>query len=111
MAVKAIRAASGYDVRPTRVRFAHIRPRDAQEFERFFGCSVEFGAPSDQLEFSNETLALPLITADPAKSGDEEHRRQQRCVHGCEAQKIGRAQLACIMQRRDVSASVGGAFW
>ena len=65
MAVKAIRAASGYDVRPTRVRFAHIRPRDAQEFERFFGCSVEFGAPSDQLEFSNETLALPLITADP----------------------------------------------
>ncbi len=66
MAVKAIRAASGYNVRPTRVRFAHIRASDAQEFERFFGCSVEFGAPSDQLEFSNETLALPLITADPS---------------------------------------------
>ena len=65
MAVKAIRAASGYDVRPTRVRFAHARPSGGQEFERFFGCSVEFGAPSDQLEFSNETLALPLITADP----------------------------------------------
>ena len=65
MIVKAMRAASGYDVRPTRVRFAHIRPSDVQEFERSFGCSVEFGAPSDQLEFSNETLALPLITADP----------------------------------------------
>jgi AraC-like DNA-binding protein len=65
MIVKAMRAASGYDVRPTRVRFAHIRPSGGQEFERFFGCSVEFGAPSDQLEFSNETLALPLITADP----------------------------------------------
>ncbi len=65
MAVKAIRAASGYDVRPTRVRFAYIRPSGGREFERFFGCSVEFGAPSDQLEFSNETLALPLITADP----------------------------------------------
>ncbi len=47
------------------MRFAHIRPSGGQEFERFFGCSVEFGAPSDRLEFSNETLALPLITADP----------------------------------------------
>ena len=52
-------------VRPTGVKFAHIRTGDVQEFRRFFGCSVEFGAPSDQLEFSNETLALPLITADP----------------------------------------------
>ena len=65
MIVKAMRAASGYDVRPTGVKFAHIRTGDVQEFRRFFGCSVEFGAPSDQLEFSNETLALPLITADP----------------------------------------------
>ena len=47
------------------MKFAHIRTGDVQEFRRFFGCSVEFGAPSDQLEFSNETLALPLITADP----------------------------------------------
>ena len=56
MIVKAMRAASGYDVRPTGVKFAHIRAGDVQEFRRFFGCSVEFGAPSDQLEFSNETL-------------------------------------------------------
>ena len=45
--------------------FAHVRTTDAAEFRHFFGCSVEFGAPSDQLEFSNETLALPLLTADP----------------------------------------------
>ncbi len=65
MIVKAMRAASGYDVRPTRVKFAHIRTGDVQEFRRFFGCVVEFGSPSDQLEFSNETFALPLITGDP----------------------------------------------
>ena len=65
MIVKAMRAASGYDVRPTGVKFAHIRTGDVQEFRRFFGCSVEFGAPADQLEFSNETFALPLITGDP----------------------------------------------
>ena len=65
MLVKAMRAASGYDVRPTGVKFAHIRTGDVQEFRRFFGCVVEFGAPSDQLEFSNETFALPLITGDP----------------------------------------------
>jgi len=66
MIVKAMRAASGYDdLRPTRVKFAHIRTGDVQAFGRFFGCTVEFGAPPDQLEFSNETFALPLITGDP----------------------------------------------
>ena len=34
-------------------------------FERFYGCPVEFAAFSDQLAFSNETLALPLFTGDP----------------------------------------------
>ena len=43
MLVKAMRAASGYDVRPTGVKFAHIRTGDVQEFRRFFGCVVEFG--------------------------------------------------------------------
>jgi hypothetical protein len=47
------------------VAFAHARNSDLREFERFFGCPVEYGAPSDQWSFSNETLALPLLTGDP----------------------------------------------
>jgi AraC-like DNA-binding protein len=65
MAIKAIRLASGREIQPVRVRFAHVRTSDVKDFIRFFGCPVEFNAPSDHLAFSRETLALPLITADP----------------------------------------------
>jgi AraC-type DNA-binding domain-containing proteins len=50
---------------PNRVTFAHPRNSNLPEFERFFGCPVEYGSASDQWSFSNETLAVPLITGDP----------------------------------------------
>ena len=65
MAISAIRFASGREISPVRVRFAHVRTRQLKDFVRFFGCPVEFNAPSDHLAFLHETLALPLITADP----------------------------------------------
>ena len=63
--VKALREIAGLRVCPTRVACVHGRTTDVKEFERFYGCSVEFGAMFDQLAFANETLALPLITEDP----------------------------------------------
>jgi AraC-like DNA-binding protein len=65
MAIKAIRFATGREISPVRVRFAHVRTSDLKDFVRFFGCPVEFNAPSDHLAFSREALAVPLITADP----------------------------------------------
>ena len=65
MTIKAIRFATGQEVRPVRVQFAHVRTSDLKDFVCFFGCPVEFNAPSDHLAFSREALALPLITADP----------------------------------------------
>jgi AraC-like DNA-binding protein len=62
--IKGLREMAGRDFRPTEVSFVHPRNSDLREFERFFGCPVEFGAPMDQLSFSNETLALPLVTED-----------------------------------------------
>ncbi len=62
--VKVIREITGRHIRPIRIAFAHARTADLPEFERFWGCPVEFGAPSDQLEFSKDTVALPLITGD-----------------------------------------------
>ena len=44
--------------------FVHARNSNLRGFERFFGCPVEFAARSDQLSFSRETLALPLVTGD-----------------------------------------------
>jgi AraC-like DNA-binding protein len=68
---KALREVAGRIVRPSRVAFAHARNSNLREFERFYGCHVEFGRASIEgvssslLEFSNDTLAIPLITADP----------------------------------------------
>jgi AraC-like DNA-binding protein len=62
--LRALREVVGRNIRPTKVAFAVVCHSDRREFERFYGCPVAFGAPSDQLIFSNETLALPLITED-----------------------------------------------
>ena len=63
--VKTIRDITGRDTRTARVALAHPRTLDVREFERFFRCPVEFGAPADQIAFSIETFALPLVTRDP----------------------------------------------
>jgi AraC-like DNA-binding protein len=63
--LKGLRELLGRGIRPTRVAFAHTRNSHLREFERFFGSPVEFGAPSDQVSVSNQTLALPLVTGDP----------------------------------------------
>ena len=47
-----------------RVTFTLARYSELPEFERFFGCPVEFSASADQFTLSNETLALRLITED-----------------------------------------------
>jgi AraC-like DNA-binding protein len=64
MIVKAAREVTGRRVHPVRVTCPHSRTEDLRRFARFFGCPVEFRAPSGQLRFSNEALALPLITHD-----------------------------------------------
>jgi AraC-like DNA-binding protein len=62
--LKAIREIAGRNIRPSRAAFLHSRNSDLREFERFYLCPVEFGAASDLLEFPNDVLAIPLITAD-----------------------------------------------
>ena len=69
--LKGLREITGRHLRPIRAAFAHARNSRLREFERFFGCPVEFGraasegVSSDLLEFSSHILALPLINADP----------------------------------------------
>ena len=63
--LKGLRVIAGRTIHPTQVSFAHMRSSGAREFERFYLCPVEFGASSDLFEFSNDTLAIPLLTADP----------------------------------------------
>jgi AraC-like DNA-binding protein len=61
----ALRTITGRNVTPTSVTFSHNRNSDLRDFERFFGCPVEFGAQNTVLQISTDALHLPLITADP----------------------------------------------
>jgi len=62
--IKGLREIAGRNIHPTQVTFAHPRNSHLREFERFFGCPVEFGGLMDQLSFSSETLTVPLLTED-----------------------------------------------
>jgi AraC-like DNA-binding protein len=62
--VKSVREITGRNLHPTKVTLVHVRNSRFPEFERFSGCPVEFGGSSDQLVFSNESLAVPLVTED-----------------------------------------------
>jgi AraC-like DNA-binding protein len=62
--IKGLREMAGRDFRPTQVMFTLARNSDLGEFERFFGCPVEFSASADRFGLSNETLAMPLVTRD-----------------------------------------------
>jgi AraC-like DNA-binding protein len=50
---------------PTSVAFSHSRNSDLREFDRFFGCPVEFGAQATLVALADEALQIPLLTADP----------------------------------------------
>jgi hypothetical protein len=68
--LKALRVLTHRNICPTRAAFAHARNSDLREFERFYLYPVEFGRATDEgplsdlLEFSNDILAIPLVTTD-----------------------------------------------
>jgi hypothetical protein len=62
----ALRTMSGRKLVPAKVAFAHNRNSDVREFERFFGCPVEFGAPKHR---------VPDLSRCPPPSAD--HRRSE----------------------------------
>ena len=62
--IKSLQEMAGREFRPAQVAFTLARNSELREFERFFGCPVEFSASADQFSLSSETLALPLVTED-----------------------------------------------
>lgn len=58
------RRATGKDICPARVSFQHSAPRDLTQHRATFGPNLEFDRDVDELAWANETLALPLLTAD-----------------------------------------------
>lgn len=62
--VFAGRRATGIDIAPKRVHFAHPAPRDPTPHLEFFGGPVQWLSSGYQIEFDDATLALPMRRAD-----------------------------------------------
>ena len=62
--LKSLREITGLNVHAAKIILVHMRNSNSPEFERFCGCPVEFGGAKDQLVFTSESLAAPLITRD-----------------------------------------------
>lgn len=68
VALRLAREATGVDVRPLQVSFAHGAPGDQHEHERYFRGPVHFGSGSNAMVIRREDADLPLLGADPALS-------------------------------------------
>ena len=62
--VRICRQLTGLRLLPNRVRLMHHRARN-EEFAKFFGDNVEFGATADDITFSNNIRQSPVVSADP----------------------------------------------
>jgi AraC-like DNA-binding protein len=85
--IKGLREMAGREFRPTQVAFTLARASDPKEFERFFGCPVEFSGSADRFSLSNETLSVRLVTRDEhlletLQPVCEEAAKERNTAHG-----------------------------
>lgn len=85
--VKSLRKMAGNKFQPSHVAFTLARDSQLLEFERFFGCPVEFSATADQFSVSDETLMIPLVTEDhhlleTLRPICEEAAKERNTAHG-----------------------------
>jgi len=59
------RLATGTHLIPAAVRFAHPKPADLGEHKRLFGVTPQFGTGQNAIVFTEDSLALPCVKADP----------------------------------------------
>jgi len=62
--ITTLRQLTKMEIRLQKVVFRHPRNSNVQEFNRFFGCDVQFGGEENIIQFKIADLQLPLITAD-----------------------------------------------
>jgi AraC-like DNA-binding protein len=68
LVLKLARDATGVELAPVQVSFAHAQPEDAFEHRRFFRGPVRFAAGSNTMMLSDIDAARPLLDADGALS-------------------------------------------
>ncbi|HEU4431133.1 MAG TPA: AraC family transcriptional regulator [Myxococcota bacterium] len=66
LGLRLVRSLCGEDWAPQRVRFGHSAPRDPREYERSFGCPVEFDQGVHfEVTLAPADLAREVVGADP----------------------------------------------
>jgi AraC-like DNA-binding protein len=68
----------GFNLQPLRAEFIHPKPSYVKSHQEFFGCPVHFSAGHTVLVFSQEQLALPLITADAVMAVFHDRHAEER---------------------------------
>jgi AraC-like DNA-binding protein len=63
--LRCCREITDRTLQPVAVRIMHQRIPESAELDRFFGCTVEFGADRDEIALAVEAGKLPIFNADP----------------------------------------------
>jgi AraC-like DNA-binding protein len=63
--LRMIREFTGVRMKPQRVCFAHPAKEAGRELNTYFGCSVEYGASTDEVIFAGAVGDMPVTRADP----------------------------------------------
>jgi AraC-like DNA-binding protein len=63
--IATLRDLTGVHIVPLSAAFDHQRTLSVDEFAKFFGCAVRFGANRHRLVFPRNVLDAPIRTADP----------------------------------------------
>lgn len=70
----------GFEIKPQRAEFIHKAPSYTNTHAQFFGCPVYFNTGHTTLIFSDEQLALPLITADAVMAAFHDRHAEERTI-------------------------------
>lgn len=68
----------GFEIKPQRAEFIHPTPSYSNTHAQFFGCPVYFNTGHTTLVFSDEQLAIQLITADAMMAVFHDRLAEQR---------------------------------
>jgi AraC-like DNA-binding protein len=112
IALRLARDATGVDIRPRQVCFAHPAPDDTSEYARFFRAPVSFASGSNALVLGRADANRPLRGADSALSAIVRRRLEKALAErdtpegGSLTSRVRRVMLEELGQRTLTPAAV-----
>ncbi len=97
-----VRQASGYDVQPVSVQFAHDEPDDTAPHAALFRCPISFRANRNGFELRKEDFERPLVAAQPGLLQVLERQAERLLEKSPRAEPsfVGRVRAAIVKDLR-----------